>query len=85
MNADIVSLLHIAPAHNLDFKKVTSPALQHLGSSPTQIWGKLVKEQDRFKSVSTEELFGSLSNMQSSELKDWSNYIQDRYPWLKDT
>jgi len=85
MGADIVSLLHIAPAHNQDFKNVTSPALQHLGNSPTEIWHKLVREEDRFKSVSTEELFGSLSNMQSSELKDWSNYIHDRYPWLKDT
>ena len=85
MGADIVSLLHIAPAHNLDFKKVTSPALKHLGNSPTEIWHKLVREEDRFKSVSTEDLFGSLSNLQSSELKDWSNYIQDRYRWLKDT
>jgi len=42
MGADIVSLMHIIPAHNLDFRKVTSSALQHLGSSPTQIWGKLV-------------------------------------------
>ena len=85
MDADIVSLLHIAPAHNLDFKKVTSPALNHLGNSPTEIWHKLVREEDRFKSVSTEEMFGSLSNMQSFELKDWSNYIQYRYRWLKDT
>jgi hypothetical protein len=61
MGADMVSLLHIAPAHNLDFKKVTSPALQHLGNSPTQIWGKLVREKDRFRSISTEELFGRLS------------------------
>lgn len=85
MDADIVSLLHIAPAHNLDFKKVTSPVLKHLGNSPTEIWAKLVKEKGRFRSVSTEEMFGSLSNEQLSELKEWSDYIQDRYRWVKDT
>jgi hypothetical protein len=85
MDADIVSLLHIAPAHNLDFKKVTSPALKYLGNSPTQIWGNLVKEEDRFRSVSTEKLFGRLIIEQPPELKDWSDYIQDRYRWVKDS
>jgi hypothetical protein len=84
MNADIVSLLHIAPAHNLDFRKITSPALKHLGNSPTQIWGKLVKEQDRFRSVCTEDLFGGLSEEQLPELKELLNYIQERYRWIKE-
>jgi hypothetical protein len=84
MGADIVSLLHIASAHNLDFKKVTSLALKHLGSSPTEIWAKLVKEEDRFRSVSTEELFGRLSIEQLPELKEWLDYIQERYRWIKE-
>jgi hypothetical protein len=84
MDADIVNLLHIAPAHNLDFKKVTSPALQHLGNPPTQIWANLVKEEGRFRSVSTEELFGRLSIEQLPELKEWLDYIQERYWWMKE-
>jgi hypothetical protein len=85
LGADVVSLLHIAPAHNLDFKKVTSPALKHLGNSPTEIWANLVKEEDWFRSVSTEELFGSFSVEQSPELKEWSDYIQARYRWVNDS
>jgi len=84
MDAEIVSLLHIAPAHNLDFKKVTSPTLNHLGSSPTQIWAKLVKEQDRFKSVYTEDLFGRLSEEQLAELTSWLEYIHARYRWIQE-
>lgn len=84
LGADIVSLLHIAPAHNLDFRKVTSPELQHLGASATGIWGKLVKEQDRFKSVHTEDLFGGLSVEHLPALTDWMEYIQRRYRWVKE-
>lgn len=82
MNADIVSLLHIAPAHNLDFSKVTSPPLQHLGSSSKEIWGKLVKEHDRFKSISTEDLFGGLFFENMLNLKAWLEYIYIRYRWV---
>lgn len=84
IGADIVSLLHIAPDHNMDFKKVTSPALKHLGSSSTEIWGKLVKEEGRFRSVSTEEMFGKLVKEQLPGMKEWLNYIQERYRWIKD-
>jgi hypothetical protein len=85
MGADMVSLLHIAPAHNLDFQKVTSPELRHLGSSPTQIWHNLVREEDRFKSVYTEDLFGGLTEEQLPEMKDWLEYIQARYRWINET
>ncbi len=82
IGADIVSLLHIAPARNLDFKKVTSPALKHLGSSPTEIWSKLVREEDRFRSVYTEDLFGRLSVEQPPAMAEWLEYIHARYGWV---
>ena len=82
MGADIVSLLHIAPAHNLCFRKVTSPALQQLGDSPTEIWVKLVKDEACFKSVYTEDLFGQLTADQMLEMSDWIEYIQSRYTWI---
>ena len=46
--ADIVSLLHIAPGHNQDFKRVTSASLKELGNSPTNIWSRLMNFSDRF-------------------------------------
>ena len=82
LGADIVSLLHICPAHNEDFRKVTSPALVKLGDTATGVWKKLVTPQDRFLSVSVEELFGGLTAEQHPEIKDWVEYIHARYEWV---
>ena len=82
MDADIVSVLHIAPAHNGDFRKVTSPELKKLGESATSIWKKLVKNEGRFISVNTEQLFGNLSIEQLPEMKTWLEYIHARYAWV---
>ena len=80
--AKIVSVLHIAPAHNLDFKRVTSPELVGLGDSPTSVWKKLIRKQDRFASVSTEALFGDLPTEKYPEIKAWAEYIHKRYNWV---
>lgn len=84
MGADIVSVLHIAPARNEDFRRVTSPALEKLGESATGIWARLVRTEGRFISVSTEKLFGNLSPTQLPELKSWIEYIHSRYHWLRE-
>lgn len=85
MGADIVSLLHIAPAHNTEFRKVTSPELVKLGESATRIWKRLVKTEGRFISVSTEQLFGNLSAEKLPEIKTWLEYIHLRYAWVRET
>lgn len=84
LGADVVSLLHIAPAHNLDFKVITSPLLKTpgLSASATEVWKSLVTLPDRFISVSTETLFGHLDPERFPELKDWQDYIQARYTWM---
>ncbi|NMC34726.1 MAG: hypothetical protein GYA36_20065 [Veillonellaceae bacterium] len=82
LGADIVSLLHIAPAHNLDFRTITSPLLRAPGSSATDGWKALVTLPDRFIRVSTESLFGQLDADQFPELKEWQAYIQARYTWM---
>jgi hypothetical protein len=82
LGADIVSLLHIAPAHNGDFRKITSPELEKIGESATSIWKKLVKPERRFISISTEKLFGNLSAEQLPEIKTWLDYIHARYAWV---
>ena len=81
LGADVVSVLHIAPAHNSDFRKVTSPALAALGETATGVWGRLVRPGDRFRSVSTEQLIGGLTAQPSPQLRNWLEYIQARYPW----
>ncbi len=82
--ADTVSLLHIAPAKNLDFRRITSPALQTLGASATEVWGKLVRDRSTFTSVSTEALFGRFDRSVFPELASWWDYISARYSWVKD-
>ena len=81
--ADTVSVLHIAPERNLDFRKVTSPALRSLGASATDVWKRLVRTPDRFRSVSTEELFGRFPVEEFPELAGWWSYINERYSWLR--
>ena len=82
LGADTVSLLHIAPAHNLDFKRITSPDLGSLGESATDVWGKLVKKPGRFHSVATEDLFSEFDIIQYPNLKNWYEYITERYTWM---
>ena len=83
LGADIVSVLHIAPSHNIDFRKVTSPELENLGESAVDVWKKLNKTEGRFISVNTEQVFGNLSTEQLPELKTYIDYIYDRYSWVQ--
>lgn len=82
MEAEIVSVLHIAPKHNTDFRRVTSPKLKTLGESATGVWKNMIEPEDRFISVSTENLFGKLSGSKLPEMKAWVGYIHDRYQWV---
>ena len=82
LGADVVSVLHIAPAHNTDFKKITSPALQGLGDSATAVWTELVGARERFLSLSTEALFGGLTGDDVPGMEDWLAYVRERYGWL---
>ena len=80
LGADVVSLLHVSPDANYDFKKITSPLLSGLGKTPTEIWKKLVKPEGRFKSVHKEDLF---REFRTEEMQDWKNYMRERYTWLE--
>ena len=83
LDANVVSLLHIAPSHNEDFRKITSPELQYIGESQ-QAFGRrwLEKADDRFISISTEQLFGKLSAEHFPEIKASVEYIYARYAWV---
>jgi hypothetical protein len=82
LGADIVSLLHISPAHNKDFMHVTSPKLVAIDESPTRIWKKLVNGSDRFMGEYAENIFCGVDIRKYPELKDWWNYIVTRYSWI---
>ncbi len=82
LNADISSVLHIAPAHNKDFQKVTSSQLDKLGESAIDVWKKLVGQPERFSSATTEMLFGRLAVTEHPQLSNWWKYVIERYPWV---
>lgn len=83
LGTDIVCVLHIAPDRNADFRRVTSTELAPLGGTVTDVWKKLVRPRGRFISVSTEQLFGSLSFEQLPEMWAWLEYINARYTWVR--
>jgi hypothetical protein len=82
LEANIVSLLHIAPNHNHDFKRITSPQLRTLAETATRVWSRIVRKKDRFTSVSTEALFGRFDVTRYPELRGWKDYITARYSWV---
>ncbi len=82
LDADVVSVLHLQPAINTGYEAVTSPALKSLGSSVSEVWGKLVVPADRFASHSIEDVFGSFPVENFPELQDWWDYLNERYVWL---
>lgn len=80
--ADIVSVLHIAPEHNADFRRVTSDDLKILGDVAVEVWEKLVQPPDRFIHVATEGLFSKFPIADFPELANWREYITTRYAWV---
>ena len=83
LGASIISVLHIAPAHNSDFRRVTSPELRPLGERAIDVWKRLVRTPDRFISISTEDLFGCFPIQEFPDLEPWWEYITTRYTWVK--
>ena len=78
LECNLVTVLHVAPACNRDFHKVSSPGLQPLGDSSIEVWKGLVRPPGRFHSVSTEALFGEFPVGTHPELANWWQYISER-------
>jgi len=83
LGAERVTLLHIAPAANTDFRRVTSPALKSVGNTATGVWKSLLREPEYFISVSTEELFGAFPVAAHLQLQPWWAYLTARYGWVQ--
>jgi hypothetical protein len=82
LGTDKVSLLHISPAHNKDFMRITSPELRTVDISATKVWRKLVKNPGKFIGEYTENIFGLFQVEQFPELTEWWQYISTRYNWV---
>lgn len=77
MEADVVSLLHVAPQANRELmKRVTSEKLESKGSDIHEIWDALTRP-DRFKGIDTEDLlplvYANAPNQQTRK------YLELRY------
>jgi len=82
LGASMVSVLHISPEANKDFPAITSPELRLPDTSVTALWSALVRNADRFRSISTEELFRTPQFERSTTMSDWWAYITQRYSWV---
>jgi hypothetical protein len=84
MHADIVSVLHICPEANIEFRKnVTSGYLRGKFSSVEDvlgIWDKLVPD-DKFMSTSVESLLDTIVIKVGDTDRAWVDYLKKRYDW----
>ena len=84
MDADMVSVLHVCPEANKEFReRVTSPYLRDNfhNKGTLEIWKELVPK-DRFMSISVERLLDSI--VQETDVNDhreWVGYLETRYRW----
>ena len=77
MDADIVSVLHVAPAPTAELMaRITSPGLEGLGADVHKVWIKLVPN-NRFKGVILEQLLPLL--LRHAPNQEWAEYLLARY------
>ncbi len=77
--ADRVRVLHVTPAANTYFERVTIPKLRARGRTATEAWKSLLRDPDAFIGISTERLFRGINLEDSPELRPWWAYLRDRY------
>jgi len=83
MDADTVSVLHICPEANHEFRKnVTSGYLreQFPEKDVLEIWKELVP-QGKFKSISVEVFLDSIVRQAGPDNREWVDYLKTRYGW----
>jgi hypothetical protein len=85
MGAGVVSVLHICPEANIEFRKnVTSGYLSEKfpGKDVLDVWRGLVPD-DRFMSISVEKLLDTILRNIKVNDPDWAKYLEIRYRWDK--
>ena len=83
MDADIVTILHVCPQANNEFRdRVTSPYLAAMfpGKGTLEIWKELVPE-DKFMSISLEDFLDTIVRQAGADNREWVDYLKTRYGW----
>ena len=83
MDAHVVSVLHVCPKANKEFReRVTSPLLErnYRGKGVLEIWKEFVPE-DKFMSISVEDLLHTIRQHAGTADERWINYLKTRYAW----
>jgi len=82
MDANIVTVLHICPQANREFRdRVTSPYLGRMfpGKGTLEIWKSIVPSE-KFMSISVEDLLNTIQDASMAE-REWVDYLKTRYGW----
>jgi len=82
MDANIVTVLHICPQANREFRdRVTSPYLEMTfpGKGTLEIWKNIVP-REKFMSISVEDLLNMIQDASMAE-QEWVEYLKTRYGW----
>ncbi len=83
LGADVVSVVHVAPAANTGFaQSITSPALQSYGRTVSAIWTQIAP-QGRFVAISAEGLLSVIELAAPPELHGWRDDLLRRYGWWR--
>lgn len=77
MDADLVTVLHVAPRANRELReRIMAPALQGRAGSLHEIWGTVV-DGECFRGIDTEDLLRSLVG--HAPQASWAEYLSARY------
>lgn len=77
--SDSVSVLHISPTANTALHSVTSKTLNAQGNDVFALWKGMIRCADRFRSLSTRDVFGALAENPPPKLRAWADYVKRRY------
>jgi|ERR1700727_349425 len=77
LDADVVSVLHVAPKRNRELMyRVTSPVLRSKGSNIHTVWENLVSRL-RFSGAHVEDVHAFL--ISTARDREWADYMRVRY------
>lgn len=83
MDADVVSVLHVCPEANNEFRKNMAPDYlkgKFPGKDVLEVWKELVPD-DRFTSISVEDLLNTIVGQGWYNDQGWVDYLRTRYGW----
>jgi hypothetical protein len=83
MDADAVSVLHVSPEANHEFRKnVTSDYLKEKfpRNDVLEVWKEVVP-QDKFMSISVEDFLDTIVRQAEPDNREWVDYLKMRYAW----